>query len=213
MIALVIISFWVLCLRQKPKAWRIQLPSSTISGLCRKPTHPALRLSTKNFSNTMHSINDTDISRLSHRSLRYSCDRCHTQKLRCRHSVIEEHSSEHDSCLRCRKAGIKCTFSPRGRVGRPPKTTKQAQEAESMCRTSQPRSSSTTNLKPTINKTTHNTGYDHIYKADGRQPEDWNTTLDLGGLSAVNVSVVPYRCRSSLINSVFLRRSDRRLQY
>ncbi|KAL4995409.1 hypothetical protein BDV10DRAFT_134039 [Aspergillus recurvatus] len=52
-------------------------------------------------------------------SLRRSCDRCHEQKVRCIRSSadLEEATAP---CMRCRKAGAVCLYSPQLRAGRPP---------------------------------------------------------------------------------------------
>ncbi|PWY83910.1 hypothetical protein BO94DRAFT_599442 [Aspergillus sclerotioniger CBS 115572] len=52
-------------------------------------------------------------------SLRRSCDRCHEQKVRCiRDLTLSEEGTT--SCVRCRKAGAICLYSPQLRAGRPP---------------------------------------------------------------------------------------------
>lgn len=57
--------------------------------------------------------------------LRYACDRCHSQKLRCPRSVEPEKAKPDEPCSRCRKAGVSCVVSLRGKVGRPSKATKK----------------------------------------------------------------------------------------
>ena len=57
--------------------------------------------------------------------LRYACDRCHSQKLRCPRSVEPEKANPEEPCSRCRKAGVPCVVSLRGKVGRPSKATKK----------------------------------------------------------------------------------------
>ncbi|KAF6842707.1 hypothetical protein CMUS01_02835 [Colletotrichum musicola] len=56
-----------------------------------------------------------------HNPLRYACDRCHSQKLRCPRSDDSAKPKADVPCSRCRKAGALCVVSVRGRVGRPSK--------------------------------------------------------------------------------------------
>ncbi|PWY93855.1 hypothetical protein BO94DRAFT_612388 [Aspergillus sclerotioniger CBS 115572] len=49
------------------------------------------------------------------KALRYACDRCHGQKLRCPRSQAAD-----KPCLRCQKAQVPCTLSVAHKVGRPP---------------------------------------------------------------------------------------------
>lgn len=65
------------------------------------------------------SIKDSD------QPLRYACDRCHTQKLRCPRSVDPDGTSSDEPCPRCVKAGVACVVSLRGKVGRPSKAGKK----------------------------------------------------------------------------------------
>lgn len=59
--------------------------------------------------------------------LRHACDRCHTQKLRCPRSVDlgKTDGNPNGPCSRCRKAGMPCTVSLRGKAGRPSKVAKK----------------------------------------------------------------------------------------
>ena len=70
--------------------------------------------------------------------LRYACDRCHSQKLRCPRAIEPEKGSPDEPCSRCRKAGVPCVVSLRGKVGRPPKATKRKQHAKSISQTPEP---------------------------------------------------------------------------
>ncbi|RAK96954.1 Zn(II)2Cys6 transcription factor domain-containing protein [Aspergillus ibericus CBS 121593] len=56
----------------------------------------------------------------SEKSLRYACDRCHGQKLRCLRSQGADKSCHNVPCLRCQKAQVPCTSSVAHKVGRPP---------------------------------------------------------------------------------------------
>ncbi|KAI9150043.1 Ascofuranone/ascochlorin biosynthesis clusters transcription regulator [Paramyrothecium foliicola] len=56
--------------------------------------------------------------------LRFACDRCHAQKLRCAR-LLDEKSRPDDPCSRCRKADVPCVVSERGKVGRPAKANKR----------------------------------------------------------------------------------------
>ena len=58
----------------------------------------------------------------SDKHLRYACDRCHSQKLRCPRSLDCKGGDER--CSRCYKAGVPCVVSLRGKVGRPSKAAK-----------------------------------------------------------------------------------------
>lgn len=57
--------------------------------------------------------------------LRFACDRCHSQKLRCPRSTDSDKASPDEPCSRCRKAGAACIVSLRGKVGRPAKVSKK----------------------------------------------------------------------------------------
>ncbi|KAI9152360.1 Ascofuranone/ascochlorin biosynthesis clusters transcription regulator [Paramyrothecium foliicola] len=57
--------------------------------------------------------------------LRYACDRCHTQKLRCPRSAETTKTNLEEPCSRCRQAGVDCILSLRGKVGRPSKVAKK----------------------------------------------------------------------------------------
>ena len=63
------------------------------------------------------SLSDSD------KLLRYACDRCHSQKLRCPRSLDSKGVDE--PCSRCHKAGVPCVVSLRGKVGRPSKAAKK----------------------------------------------------------------------------------------
>ncbi|UKZ79739.1 hypothetical protein TrVFT333_007500 [Trichoderma virens FT-333] len=54
-----------------------------------------------------------------HLPFRRSCDRCHGQKVRC---IRTQESSHPDSepCVRCKRSGSICIFSPQQKPGRPP---------------------------------------------------------------------------------------------
>ncbi|KAK6215651.1 hypothetical protein QIS74_08670 [Colletotrichum tabaci] len=60
-----------------------------------------------------------------HNPLRHACDRCHLQKLRCPRSDASDKSRANEACSRCRKAGVPCVVSVRGKVGRPCKVVKK----------------------------------------------------------------------------------------
>lgn len=52
---------------------------------------------------------------------RRSCDRCHDQKVRCIRSQGESHlTMASEPCVRCKKSGSICVFSPQQKPGRPP---------------------------------------------------------------------------------------------
>ncbi|KAK3394803.1 hypothetical protein B0H63DRAFT_58184 [Podospora didyma] len=57
--------------------------------------------------------------------LRHACDRCHSQKLRCPRSVDSNKANPDEPCSRCRKAGMACIVSLRGKAGRPSKVDKK----------------------------------------------------------------------------------------
>jgi hypothetical protein len=68
----------------------------------------------------------------SEQQLRHACDRCHSQKLRCPRSVDPEKNNPDEPCSRCRKAGLVCTVSLRGKAGRPAKVDKKRERAASV---------------------------------------------------------------------------------
>lgn len=52
---------------------------------------------------------------------RRSCDRCHDQKVRCIRSQGESHLTiASEPCVRCKKSGAICVYSPQQKPGRPP---------------------------------------------------------------------------------------------
>ncbi|EHK49842.1 hypothetical protein TRIATDRAFT_83147 [Trichoderma atroviride IMI 206040] len=52
---------------------------------------------------------------------RRSCDRCHDQKVRCIRSQGESHPTiASEQCVRCKKSGAICVYSPQQKPGRPP---------------------------------------------------------------------------------------------
>ncbi|KAH7305902.1 hypothetical protein B0I35DRAFT_483655 [Stachybotrys elegans] len=57
--------------------------------------------------------------------LRFACDRCHAQKLRCPRVLDPEKNRPDEPCSRCRKADVPCVVSERGKVGRPAKVNKR----------------------------------------------------------------------------------------
>lgn len=57
--------------------------------------------------------------------LRYACDKCHAQKIRCLRSNEAAKANSNEPCSRCRQAGVACTVSLRGKVGRPSKGVKK----------------------------------------------------------------------------------------
>ncbi|KAK7403401.1 hypothetical protein QQX98_010814 [Neonectria punicea] len=61
----------------------------------------------------------------SDKPLRYSCDRCHSLKVRCPRSVIADKTTFDQPCLRCLKAGVGCVSSIQRKVGRPSKAAKK----------------------------------------------------------------------------------------
>ncbi|KAK4184790.1 Ascofuranone/ascochlorin biosynthesis clusters transcription regulator [Podospora australis] len=63
----------------------------------------------------------------SEQPLRHACDRCHSQKLRCPRSIDPEKATANpdEPCSRCRKAGMPCIVSLRGKAGRPSKISKK----------------------------------------------------------------------------------------
>ncbi|KAK5991524.1 Ascofuranone/ascochlorin biosynthesis clusters transcription regulator [Cladobotryum mycophilum] len=61
----------------------------------------------------------------SEKPLRFACNRCHAQKLRCPRSLDSDKGGPDEPCSRCRKAGATCVVSLRGKVGRPAKISKK----------------------------------------------------------------------------------------
>lgn len=52
---------------------------------------------------------------------RRSCDRCHDQKVRCIRNQGESHLAiASEPCVRCKKSGAICVYSPQQKPGRPP---------------------------------------------------------------------------------------------
>ncbi|KEY72877.1 hypothetical protein S7711_11553 [Stachybotrys chartarum IBT 7711] len=62
---------------------------------------------------------------LQEKPLRFACDRCHAQKLRCPRAVDPDKNRPDEPCSRCRKADVPCVVSERGKVGRPAKVSKR----------------------------------------------------------------------------------------
>ncbi|KAL7925220.1 hypothetical protein ACQKWADRAFT_285390 [Trichoderma austrokoningii] len=63
---------------------------------------------------------------------RRSCDRCHDQKVRCIRSQEESHLPlASEPCVRCKKAGAICVFSPQQKPGRPPLCSEMREAASS----------------------------------------------------------------------------------
>ncbi|PYH99807.1 hypothetical protein BO71DRAFT_405130 [Aspergillus ellipticus CBS 707.79] len=63
--------------------------------------------------------------------LRYACDRCHAQKLRCLRAHVADELSQKEPCLRCQKAHTPCIISAANKVGRPPKSSNKKSRASS----------------------------------------------------------------------------------
>ncbi|KAL6809537.1 hypothetical protein V8C40DRAFT_284805 [Trichoderma camerunense] len=56
-----------------------------------------------------------------HMPFRRSCDRCHDQKVRCMRPQESNHPiPESEPCVRCKRSGSICIFSPQQKPGRPP---------------------------------------------------------------------------------------------
>ncbi|KAF3057489.1 hypothetical protein CFAM422_012345 [Trichoderma lentiforme] len=56
-----------------------------------------------------------------HMPFRRSCDRCHDQKVRCMRSQESNHPvPDSEPCVRCKRSGSICIFSPQQKPGRPP---------------------------------------------------------------------------------------------
>ncbi|KAL7940878.1 hypothetical protein V8C42DRAFT_361633 [Trichoderma barbatum] len=56
-----------------------------------------------------------------HLPFRRSCDRCHDQKVRCMRTQESSHAiPESEPCVRCKRSGSICIFSPQQKPGRPP---------------------------------------------------------------------------------------------
>ncbi|PWY75481.1 hypothetical protein BO70DRAFT_398329 [Aspergillus heteromorphus CBS 117.55] len=106
---------------------------------CRIPTPPlastirSLRLSILNGDTTTLAMAGTESGRPSgsDKPLRYACDRCHTQKLRCLRAHVTDTLNQKEPCLRCQKAHTPCIISAANKVGRPPKSSSKKSRASS----------------------------------------------------------------------------------
>ncbi|KAG9254339.1 uncharacterized protein F5Z01DRAFT_636416 [Emericellopsis atlantica] len=66
----------------------------------------------------------------SNQPLRFACDRCHTQKLRCPRQRERSLTHPDEPCSRCRKHSIPCIVSQQRKVGRPRKLKAKKQQPE-----------------------------------------------------------------------------------
>ncbi|KAG9258406.1 uncharacterized protein F5Z01DRAFT_689723 [Emericellopsis atlantica] len=131
--------------------------------------------------------------------LRYACDRCHSQKLRCLRSVEPEKGSPEEPCSRCRKAGVPCVVSLRGKVGRPSKATKKKQHSNSVSQTPEPdlaripTSSGILGMSDAGSSATPTRMDDDIMSSAGSRPcSDPRVFPDLIGPSLANLPYEPF---------------------
>lgn len=124
---------------------------------------------------------------------RASCDRCHSQKLRC----LRRTANDEDSCARCFRQGAKCVYSsplPKGRPRGNKSTTSRTTQTEQSTFNQGNRSSSSacnsilpptsvhaSSIRPTLDPSQPSTGFSEEelgFVANSWSTSDWDWTSD-----------------------------------